>query len=829
MCQRGFSIHALGVFACAVGVFLVHGARGDEPADKALALHHQIDQLVEQAAVGPLARQCSDTDFVRRIYLDLTGAIPSAQQVKEFLADPATNKRERLIDQLIGSPEFNRTMAMQFSVILLERRNEKNVKHQLWEQYLYQSFESDKPLDQLASELIYSEAADGSLHPANKFILSREVEPNAVTRDVGRLVFGMDLQCAQCHNHPLIDAYLQEDYYGLYAFLHRTSLFTIASNKEVRLAEKPDGEASFKSVFTGNSRDHTTPRLPKEFSLFDEPLPAAGLEYLVKPDKNVAGRPAFSRREALAKMIERSDQFTRNMANRIWALMLSRGIVHPLDFHHQLNSPANPALLKLIATQLKANDFRLRPVIRSIALSKTYQRSVEPPAADTINYSDVAARGHVLNAALKEREAQIGPFKEAAAKSDAAYAELLSRQDAHAIELAKHAKLVSEARAKYDKAAEAHQKAEEPKRQLEPKERAVAEASQKLRLAADAVGDDKQLAEAATKVAEKAKQLAQSLEKLTKAAQATANGLEKAQAELTAADAALAKVNTGKVDPTQLQQLEMAQIAAAATLANGLFDADLLRRQVNLCNALNEYHQLETTDTAKASSVWLSIVDQWTVAGQVAPLKPLSPEQLTMSAMQATGALPMQVKEVVKQIEAAAAKAAAAEKAAAEKAAAEKAAGKPAPEKAVADKGGAAPADAATQAPVEKIGKSASQQLKLIDALRSRLDQFATLYGGLPGEDFQATVNQALFFGNGSVIDEWLKPAGDNLSVQLGKASSQAEMADILFLSVLSRPATEEEKLDFAESLAPSEIDRQQVFNQWVWALLSSNEFRFNH
>ncbi len=330
---------------CLWGALSTAFTRAQSPTELAA----RIDQLVEQAAVGPLASVCSDADFLRRATLDLTGVIPTAERTQEFLADQTPDKRQREIERLIASPEFNRFMTLQLSVSLLERRSEKNIPLRNWETFLYQSLEADKALDQLMSELVYAEPA-AEQHPANKFLFSREVEPNAVTRDVGRLAFGMDLQCAQCHNHPLIDTYHQADYYGLYAFLHRTTLFTQPSTKLVKLVEKPDGEASFRSVFTGTARDHTTPRLPKETSLWEEPVLLGDQLYIEKPSKESGGLPAHSRRQALAKMLRGSRQFQRNLANRLWALMFSRGLVHPLDFHHRDNPPSNPQLLDTLTT-----------------------------------------------------------------------------------------------------------------------------------------------------------------------------------------------------------------------------------------------------------------------------------------------------------------------------------------------------------------------------------------------------------------------------------------------------------------------------------------------
>src|SRR5688572_28139865 len=216
------------------------------------SLHERVDALVEAGAVGPLAPQCGDADFVRRIYLDLTGVIPTAEQARTFLQDVSAGKRERLIDELLASPAFVRHMTITLDVMLMERKADKVVKQAEWEAFLFQSLADNKPLDQLFRELIAADGAEEKLRPAARFTLDRDAEPNLVTRDIGRLAFGMDLQCCQCHDHPLIDDYYQRDYYGLFAFVQRTSLFTDPKTKLVALTEKADGEASYKSVFTGD-------------------------------------------------------------------------------------------------------------------------------------------------------------------------------------------------------------------------------------------------------------------------------------------------------------------------------------------------------------------------------------------------------------------------------------------------------------------------------------------------------------------------------------------------------------------------------------------------
>ena len=122
-------------------------------------LHERIDQLIEASAVGPVTPTCSDADFVRRIYLDLTGVIPTPEETRAFLADATPDKRAKQIDSLLTSPAFIRHMTLTLDVMLMERRNDKTALLKPWLEYLLTSVSANKPLDQLYREML---AADGS-------------------------------------------------------------------------------------------------------------------------------------------------------------------------------------------------------------------------------------------------------------------------------------------------------------------------------------------------------------------------------------------------------------------------------------------------------------------------------------------------------------------------------------------------------------------------------------------------------------------------------------------------------------------------------------------
>ena len=328
-----------------------------------------------------------------------------------------------------------------------------------------------------------------------------------MTRDIGRLAFGMDLQCAQCHDHPLIDDYYQSDYYGLFAFVQRTSLFNDAKNKQMLLGEKADGEASFKSVFTGNAADGVRPQLPKGAVLYVEPTFAKGEEYATAPAKDVRGVPKFSRRAALAGMISESIEFRRNLANRLWAHLFGRGIVHPVDFHHADNPPAHPELLTLLAAELKASGFNLRAMLRELALTRAYQRSCDAPRPEQVNFAEIADRLVKLEAAKAERTAAIEPLAAALAQAKAARKALAEQNAQILAEIAQLEASEKTAAAAADKALAEQKVAADALAKKQEQATLVANAAARTNVAVKKIPDDQAVAQAFALLDERSKAL----------------------------------------------------------------------------------------------------------------------------------------------------------------------------------------------------------------------------------------------------------------------------------------------------------------------------------
>ncbi|MFO1094440.1 MAG: DUF1549 domain-containing protein, partial [Planctomycetaceae bacterium] len=181
-------------------------------------LHTRIDELVAADSGAVPIVPAGDAEFLRRVSLHLTGMPPTPAEARDFLADQHPEKRAALIDRMLATPQHARRMAEFLDITLMERRANTVIPQDEWMAYLVQSARANKPWNQYAKELLTADGTDDDPRAAARFLLDRGSEPNLITRDVGRIFFGRDIQCSQCHDHPLIDDYLQVDYQGLYTF-----------------------------------------------------------------------------------------------------------------------------------------------------------------------------------------------------------------------------------------------------------------------------------------------------------------------------------------------------------------------------------------------------------------------------------------------------------------------------------------------------------------------------------------------------------------------------------------------------------------------------------
>ena len=339
-----------------------------------LSLHDRIDALVDREAAGTAWPLADDAEFFRRVNLDLAGCIPTADETRQFLSDTNPDKRAAVIDRLLASPRYVEQMTDQFQIMLMEQRG----THPDWERFLKGAFEQNRPWNEIARDILKPVKDDESRRGAAYFHTRRleKVGENptdypGLTRDVGRLFLGIDLQCAECHDHLFIDDYKQREFQGLFAVYSNLS---IGKEGFPAIDEKVLKEPlRFVSVFESEPK-LTGPRVPfgTEFPIPEAPPTAAS-----DKAKEQAAATGPSPMAQLADAIVANDQrlFQQNIANRVWFLLMGRGLVEPLDQFHSANPASNPELLELLSQEFAAHGFDLKWLIREIVLSKTWQRS----------------------------------------------------------------------------------------------------------------------------------------------------------------------------------------------------------------------------------------------------------------------------------------------------------------------------------------------------------------------------------------------------------------------------------------------------------------------
>jgi Protein of unknown function (DUF1549)/Protein of unknown function (DUF1553) len=345
-------------------------------------LHRRIDRLLAADRIGPAVAPASDAEFLRRVALDLTGMPPSAEELRRFLADKDPDKRVRAVDRLLESPLFARHWATTLDVMLMERLPNDQVPAEDWQAFLLDAARRNRPFNELVAEILRADGVDPKHRAPARFYLDRESEPNRITRDVGRIFFGLDLQCAQCHNHPLVEDYRQSDYQGLLAFFSAGSevVKMTGTKKTSSFPEKAGKDLAFDSVFVKDDHHLTGPRLPGGVEL-EEPVFRPGDEYKAKAAGDVMPVPRHSRRAMLASLAAGGGHrvFNENLANRLWAMMMGRGLVHPVDMNHPANPPSHPELLTMLGQEIAALQFDVKPFLRELALTKAYQSAIDLP------------------------------------------------------------------------------------------------------------------------------------------------------------------------------------------------------------------------------------------------------------------------------------------------------------------------------------------------------------------------------------------------------------------------------------------------------------------
>jgi hypothetical protein len=304
----------------------------------------------------------ADREFVRRVFLDTLGRLPHIEETDAFVKDTGTDKRSRLIDDLLQRPEYASFWTVKFEDWFRNcQLNSQGRSMGIFKEWIHDWIARDQPYDAVVREILTSEGdtflspATNFWHPATDFML-KKFDVKKITPTVTRLFLGMRLECAECHSHPL-ENLTQDDFYGVAAFFARMNVKH--GYGEYRRTWYLDDEGEVEHPVTKK------PVAPKFLAASVPTIP-----------------PAEDRRTVLAKWITSPENpfFARATVNRVWHEYFNTGIVEPFDDFRSTNPPTNRELLDRLAAYFADSGFQFKALHRIILNSRAYQLSSEDPA-----------------------------------------------------------------------------------------------------------------------------------------------------------------------------------------------------------------------------------------------------------------------------------------------------------------------------------------------------------------------------------------------------------------------------------------------------------------
>ena len=332
--------------------------------------HNYVDELAavkfRELGLTP-SPLCDDQTFVRRAFLDCIGTLPSPEETTAFVASTDPQKRQQLIDRLLGltgdpnldiyNDAYSAHWTLKWSDLIRNTSN-KLGEQGMWalHNWIRDAFRRNQPFDQFVRELVTGKGSIYSNGPANYFRIN--ASSTDLTESTSQIFLGVRLECAKCHHHPF-EKYSQEDYYSFAAFFSRVGTknseeFGLFGREQVVLVQP-----------TGDVRHPKTGKV-----LEPRPLDADPIDH------------PLDRRIALANWLTSRDNphFARNVVNRYVSYLLGRGLVEPVDDMRSTNPPTNPAMMDALSRELVESGFNLKQLIRTIMNSRLYQLSSQPTA-----------------------------------------------------------------------------------------------------------------------------------------------------------------------------------------------------------------------------------------------------------------------------------------------------------------------------------------------------------------------------------------------------------------------------------------------------------------
>ncbi|MEZ6057120.1 MAG: DUF1553 domain-containing protein [Planctomycetaceae bacterium] len=356
--------------AYAAATVTVMGDRSGYTAEP-IEAWNEIDNLVaakwQRMKIVP-SGLCTDDEFLRRVYLDLTGLPPTVEQVRAFLSDPrpSKEKRDAMVDSLIGSEEYVTYWTNKWADLLQVNRKFLGPEGAMsFRKWIRDQVAANRPYDEFCYDILTATGSNKENPPASYYKILRD--PDVMMENTTHLFLAVRFNCNKCHDHPF-ERWTQDQYYETAAFFAQTSLSRDPKNKDGNIGgtavegAKPLWEVVSDQKEGEMKHDRTGAVTPP----------------LVPYDRQIATDGMATRREALAKWITSpdNDYFAKSYVNRVWGYLLGIGLIEPLDDIRAGNPATNPELLSFLETKFVESDFNVQELMRQICKSRTYQLSV---------------------------------------------------------------------------------------------------------------------------------------------------------------------------------------------------------------------------------------------------------------------------------------------------------------------------------------------------------------------------------------------------------------------------------------------------------------------
>jgi hypothetical protein len=352
----------------------------------------KVDELVAagyaEAKVQP-GRQTSDEEFLRRLYLDITGTIPNYEQTQAFLDSKDPLKRQKLIDALLDSPGRTSRMYNLFADMLRVTGRIRGDAAGHYAEYIKQSLRENKPYDKLVYELITAEGKSRD-NGAVGYWLRDDGMVLEITAQTAELFLGTQIGCAQCHDHPF-DKWEMKEFYELAAFTapvvtrERGAYFNVRELRKMEAEGKVSRQVAQvvqnlirEESYNVSDFERKTLTLPKDYK-YDNGKPGQKVDPHVIFGKVDPPKKDQTLRQRFASWLTSKDNpmFATVIANRLWASAIGLGLVNPIDDFSPSNKPTNPALLAYLTELIKHQNFDLKEFQRVIFNSKAYQLATD--------------------------------------------------------------------------------------------------------------------------------------------------------------------------------------------------------------------------------------------------------------------------------------------------------------------------------------------------------------------------------------------------------------------------------------------------------------------